>query len=71
MRSNYTNDRTFDQFTPRASISYEFTDTFTTYASYSEGFKSGGFDMRGDVVLTPDTVNGYDPETVQFVRNRR
>jgi|APFre7841882724_1041349.scaffolds.fasta_scaffold01633_5 iron complex outermembrane receptor protein len=65
VRSDYTNDRTFDQFTPRASISYEFTDTFTTYASYSEGFKSGGFDMRGDVVLTPDTVNGYDPETVQ------
>jgi iron complex outermembrane receptor protein len=65
IRSNYTNDRTFDQFTPRASVSYKFTDTFTTYASYSEGFKSGGFDMRGDVVLTPDTVNGYDPETVQ------
>jgi iron complex outermembrane receptor protein len=65
VRSDYTNDRTFDQFTPRASISYEFTDTLTTYASYSEGFKSGGFDMRGDVVLTPDTVNGYDPETVQ------
>ena len=65
VRSDYTNDRTFDQFTPRASVSYEFTDTFTTYASYSEGFKSGGFDMRGDVVLTPDTVNGYDPETVQ------
>jgi iron complex outermembrane recepter protein len=65
VRSNYTNDRTFDQFTPRASVSYKFTDTFTTYASYSEGFKSGGFDMRGDVVLTPATVNGYDPETVQ------
>ncbi len=65
IRSDYTNDRTFDQFTPRASVSYEFTNSFTTYASYSEGFKSGGFDMRGDVVLTPDTVNGYDPETVQ------
>ncbi|MEY2920578.1 MAG: hypothetical protein RL261_1883, partial [Pseudomonadota bacterium] len=65
MRSNYTNDRTFDQFTPRASVSYEFLDTLTTYASYSEGFKSGGFDMRGDAVLTPDTVNGYDPETVK------
>ena len=37
-------------------------DTLTTYVSYSEGFKSGGFDMRGDVVFTPDTVNGYDPE---------
>ena len=61
IRTDYTNDRTFDKFTPRASVSYEFTDTLTTYASYSEGFKSGGFDMRGDVVLTPDTVNGYDP----------
>jgi iron complex outermembrane receptor protein len=65
VRSDYTNDRTFDQFTPRASVSYEFTDTLTTYAAYAEGFKSGGFDMRGDAVLTPDTVNGYDPETVQ------
>ncbi len=64
VRSDYKNDRTFDQFTPRASVSYEFTDTLTTYASYSEGFKSGGFDMRGDAVLTPDTVNGYDPEYV-------
>ena len=64
VRSDYTNDRSFDQFTPRASVSYKFTDSLTTYASYAEGFKSGGFDMRGDVVLTPDTVNGYEPESV-------
>ncbi|HEY0052741.1 MAG TPA: TonB-dependent receptor, partial [Caulobacteraceae bacterium] len=32
--------------------------------SYSQGFKSGGWDMRGDAFLTPQTVNGYDPETV-------
>jgi iron complex outermembrane receptor protein len=64
LRSDYTNDKTFDEFTPRISVSYEFSDDLTTYAAYSEGFKSGGFDMRGDVVLTPDTVNGYDPEYV-------
>jgi iron complex outermembrane receptor protein len=64
MRSNYTNDNTFEEFTPRVSVSYEFSDSLTGYASYSEGFKSGGFDMRGDAVLTPDTVNGYDPEYV-------
>jgi len=64
LRSNYTNDARFEEFTPRASISYEFSDTLPAYAAYSEGFKSGGFDMRGDVVLTPDTVNGYDPEYV-------
>jgi iron complex outermembrane receptor protein len=64
LRSNYKNDKTFDEITPRVSVSYEFSDDLTGYASYSEGFKSGGFDMRGDVVLTPDTVNGYDPEYV-------
>jgi iron complex outermembrane receptor protein len=65
LRSNYTNDKTFDEFTPRVSVSYEFSDDLTSYAAYSEGFKSGGFDMRGDAVLTPDTVNGYDPEYVK------
>ncbi|WP_439476654.1 TonB-dependent receptor [Brevundimonas sp.] len=64
VRSNYTNDNDFTQFTPRIALSYDLTDDVTTYASYSQGFKSGGFDMRGDVILTPNTVNGYDPETV-------
>ncbi len=64
VRSNYVNDRTFDQWTPRASVSFDVLDSMTAYAAYAEGFKSGGFDMRGDVVLTPDTVNGYDSETV-------
>ena len=64
VRSNYTNSNDFSQFTPRIALSYDLTDDLTTYASFSQGFKSGGFDMRGDVILTPNTVNGYDPETV-------
>jgi iron complex outermembrane receptor protein len=62
--TDYTNTRNDDQFTPRASISYLPTPDLTVYASYSRGYKSGGFDMRGDASLTPGTVNGYDPETV-------
>lgn len=64
LRTDYTATREFKQFTPRVALSYDLTDDLTTYASYSQGFKSGGFDMRGDAILTPDTVNGYDPETV-------
>jgi iron complex outermembrane receptor protein len=64
VRTDYTNTRTFDQFTPRISLSYDLTDQLTGYVSYSQGFKSGGFDMRGDAIFTPDTVNGYEPETV-------
>ncbi len=64
LRTDYTRTKDFDQFTPRVALSYDLTDDMTTYASYSRGFKSGGFDMRGDAILTPTTVNGYNPETV-------
>jgi iron complex outermembrane receptor protein len=64
LRTDYTNDARFEEFTPRASVTWEPSDELTLYASYGRGFKSGGFDMRGDAVLTPATVNGYEPEFV-------
>ena len=64
IRTDYTNDRSFDQFTPRVSISYEPRRDLNLYASWGRGFKSGGFDMRGDAVFTPTTVNGYEPEKI-------
>ncbi len=64
LRTNYTNSRSFDQFTPRISISYEPRKDLNLYASWGRGFKSGGFDMRGDAILTPTTVNGYRPEKI-------
>ncbi|WP_269715557.1 TonB-dependent receptor [Caulobacter sp. NIBR2454] len=64
-RTNYVADKDFEEFTPRFSVSYELSDDLTAYASYSDGFKSGGWDMRGDAFLTPQTVNGYEPETVK------
>jgi iron complex outermembrane recepter protein len=64
LRTDYTNSRNYDDISPRVALSYDFSDDITGYASWSSGFKSGGFDMRGDAILTPDTVNGYEPETV-------
>ena len=63
-RTNYTRERTFEEFTPRVSATYEFSPDLTAYASYGRGFKSGGFDMRGDAVNFPGTVEGYEPELV-------
>jgi iron complex outermembrane receptor protein len=65
VRSNFTSSRSFSKFTPRASLSYKFNPDITGYVSYSQGFKSGGFDMRADQILTPSSVNGYAPETVE------
>ena len=44
----------FDKFTPRASISFKPTPDHNIYASYSKGFKGGGFDPRGVGTNAPD-----------------
>jgi iron complex outermembrane receptor protein len=65
VQTDYTNDKSWKEFTPRVSLDYRLTDNLMTYVSYSEGFKSGGFDMRGDATANPDTVEGFDPESVK------
>lgn len=40
-------DRTFKQFEPKASVSYEISRDASIYASYGKGFKSGGFNPIG------------------------
>ncbi|MFN4177919.1 TonB-dependent receptor [Phenylobacterium sp.] len=65
VRSNFTNSDTYEKFTPRVSARYEFNPDLTGYVSYSQGFKSGGFDMRADAILTPTSVDGYQPEKVE------
>ncbi len=64
VRTNYRNERTFEPVTPRVSVSYKLSPDLTTYAAYSKGFKSGGFDPRGDAILTPTTSAGFNPEKV-------
>jgi iron complex outermembrane receptor protein len=57
LTSNFTGEKTFKEFTPRASISFQPNDDNTIYASYSRGFKGGGFDPRGLSTAAPD-LNG-------------
>lgn len=64
VNTDYSNDDSWSEFSPRISIDYRINDDVMTYASYSHGFKSGGFDMRGDAAANPETTEGYDPETV-------
>lgn len=63
--TDYSNGDSWSKFSPRISVDYRINDDVMVYTSLSEGFKSGGFDMRGDATKNPTTKNGYDPETVQ------
>jgi iron complex outermembrane recepter protein len=63
VQTNYTNDRSFSNVSPRLGMDFRLNDDLMLYFSYAEGFKSGGFDMRGNQLANPTTVNGYDSET--------
>ncbi len=75
--TDFRGERTFKEFTPRASLSFKPDDNNMVYASYSKGFKGGGFDPRGSGTSAPasnpaagrtyqDIYNflSFDPEKV-------
>lgn len=53
--TNFTGEAKFDRWTPRVSVSVKPTEDLMIYASYSQGFKGGGFDPRGSANITPNT----------------
>ncbi len=56
--TNFSGSREFKKFTPRASLSFKPTPDHNLYASYSQGFKGGGFDPRGVGVNAPAATPG-------------
>jgi iron complex outermembrane receptor protein len=76
LQSDFEGSADFQEFTPRASVTYEINDDHTVYASYARGFKGGGFDPRGVSTACRNPTGGacnsqqlfdfmsFDPETV-------
>lgn len=52
--SNFTGSEEWTDFSPRASVSFQADEFNNFYLSYSQGFKGGGFDPRGQTSATPD-----------------
>ncbi len=52
--TNFKGSEKFKKFTPRASVSFKPGQGQNIYASYSQGFKGGGFDPRGVGINAPD-----------------
>ena len=68
--TDFRGESDFKKFTPRLSVSYKPTPDHNIYASWSKGFKGGGFDPRGVGVNAPD-LNGdgirQDSEVASFL----
>jgi len=54
----------FGKFTWRANVNYKLDPNKLLYASYSKGFRSGGFNGRA---ASPTSLGPYQPETVDAV----
>ncbi len=78
--SDFQGSKTYSKFTPKVSVDWTPNDDTLLYASYSEGFKGGGFDPRGQTSLAPDLDGDgvvsndeifefmkFDPETVDTI----
>jgi iron complex outermembrane receptor protein len=59
----FNGQRTDSDFTPRVILAWQPADALNLYASYSEGFKGGGFDPRGNFA-NADVREGFLPEFV-------
>lgn len=59
-----TGKKSWSKFTPKVGLSYKVNDDVMLYGSYSEGFRSGGFNGRGNNILT---LGPYDPEKVKNI----
>ena len=58
-------ERDDSEFTPRVAVAYDLLDNMNIYASYSQGFKAGGFDPRANESADFGLSRaGFGPETV-------
>jgi len=55
-------DKTFTKFTPKVALSYQSNENMLYYVSYSQGYRSGGFNGRWGNQFS--AVRPYRPETV-------
>lgn len=58
---NATHENDWDDISHKLGLNYQMTDDVLLYASYSNGFKSGGY--LGSITITPEAVEApADPE---------
>ena len=57
------NEDTFDELQPKASLSYDLTDSVMAYATYARGFRTGGFnetDSSADRIYENEVSDNYE-----------
>jgi iron complex outermembrane receptor protein len=62
--TDFSGSESFSHFSPRVGAEYQLNPDLMYYVSYTNGFKSGGFDMRANSSVNPNATDPYQEETV-------
>jgi iron complex outermembrane receptor protein len=64
--ANYDKTATFDSVAPRLGLDYKFRDSVLGYVTLNRGFKSGGFNVRAQANVFPESAEPFDDEVLDM-----
>jgi iron complex outermembrane receptor protein len=62
--ADYDKEVTFNSVAPRLGVDYQFNPDVLGYFSLSRGFKSGGFNVRAQATVFPQSAEPFDDEVL-------
>jgi iron complex outermembrane receptor protein len=62
--ADFDKSETFTSVAPKIGLDYHFTDDVMGYVSASRGFKSGGFNVRAQATVFPESAEPFDDEVL-------
>ncbi len=65
--ANFDKSLTENNISPRVSLQYKASETSNYYASFSTGFKSGGYNIRANTAAVPESSHPFLPEKLQTI----
>ena len=62
--ANFDKSISFKNLSPKVSLDYKLSDDVLLYGLFARGFKSGGYNIRANVLAAPNTALPYGDEKV-------
>jgi len=62
--ANYNKKKTFNSLAPKVGVDYKFRDGMMGYVTLSRGFKSGGFNVRAQSTVFPQSAEPFKDEVL-------
>ena len=65
--ANFDKTKTFSSVSPKLGLDYQISDDVMGYVTLSRGFKSGGYNVRAQASVFPQSAEPFDDEVLDMV----